>query len=271
MPPITTSISLTQLITLRMIDKQLVTRRFARAIDSYNREAVAQQRIALRMSGLLERYVSKPCRRVLEIGSGTGFLTRHLVETIRPEALTVNDLCQEMEVCYADLIRARKMTFCGGDAERISFPGGQQLIVSCSALQWFVDPAVFFARCHTLLTDDGYLAFSTFGRDNLQEVTALTGAGLVYRPLSEWQRLLTDRYEVVEAHEERIVLTFATPLEVLYHLKHTGVTAVQPAKAWTRGDIESFARSYQQRFSQPDGGVTLTYHPLYIIAKKKLK
>jgi malonyl-CoA O-methyltransferase len=252
-----------------MIDKQLITRRFARAIDSYNREAVAQRRIAHRMSGLLEQRVPTPCSRVLEIGGGTGFLTRHLVERIHPEVLIVNDICHEMEVCYEDLIRNRQAVFCGGDAERIQFPAGQDLIVSCSALQWFVNPADFFVRCHSLLSPDGYVAFSTFGRDNLREVTALTGAGLPYRTLQEWQALLSPHYQVVEASEEHIPLTFATPVEVLYHLKHTGVTAVQPAKAWTRGDIDAFARAYQQRFSQQDGTVTLTYHPLYIIAKKK--
>jgi malonyl-CoA O-methyltransferase len=254
-----------------MIDKRLVSRRFARAIDSYNREAVAQRCIASRMSGLLERYVPPTCQRVLEIGGGTGFLTRHLVERIHPKELIVNDLCHEMAICYDDLIRARQAVFCGGDAERVDFPSGQDLIVSCSALQWFVDPAAFFARCHGLLAEGGYVAFSTFGSDNLREVSALTGAGLTYRSLAEWQRLLAPHYEVVEAREERITLPFATPLEVLYHLKHTGVTAVQPAKAWTRSDIDAFARAYQQRFSQPDGTVTLTYHPLYIIAKKKLK
>ena len=33
-----------------MINKQLITRRFSRAVESYNREAVAQKQIAYRMS-----------------------------------------------------------------------------------------------------------------------------------------------------------------------------------------------------------------------------
>jgi malonyl-CoA O-methyltransferase len=252
-----------------MIDKRLVSRRFTRAIDSYNREAVAQRTIAARMSGLLEQYVPHPRPRVLEIGGGTGFLTRHLVDTIRPESLIVNDLCPEMEICYQDLICSRQAVFCGGDAEHIPFPAGQDLIVSCSALQWFADPADFFARCHRLLTPGGYVAFSTFGPDNLREVTALTGAGLTYRTLPEWRSLLAAHYDVVEAREEHITLRFDTPLQVLYHLKHTGVTAVRPTQAWTRGDVDTFARAYQERYSQEGGAVTLTYHPLYIIAKKK--
>ena len=36
-----------------MINKQLITRRFSRAVESYNREAVAQKQIAYRMSDML--------------------------------------------------------------------------------------------------------------------------------------------------------------------------------------------------------------------------
>lgn len=66
----------------RMINKQLITRRFSRAVESYNREAVAQKQIAYRMSDMLNHYLPRPCGRILEIGSGTGFLTRRLMETL---------------------------------------------------------------------------------------------------------------------------------------------------------------------------------------------
>ena len=64
-----------------MINKQLITRRFSRAVESYNREAVVQKQIAYRMSDMLNHYLPRPCGRILEIGSGTGFLTRRLMET----------------------------------------------------------------------------------------------------------------------------------------------------------------------------------------------
>lgn len=79
-----------------MINKQLITRRFSRAVESYNREAVVQKQIAYRMSDMLNHYLPRPCGRILEIGSGTGFLTRRLMETLHPEKLVLNDICQEM-------------------------------------------------------------------------------------------------------------------------------------------------------------------------------
>lgn len=79
----------------RMINKQLITRRFSRAVESYNREAVAQKQIAYRMSDMLNHYLPRPCGRILEIGSGTGFLTRRLMETLHHEKLVLNDICRD--------------------------------------------------------------------------------------------------------------------------------------------------------------------------------
>ncbi|MEO3606077.1 malonyl-ACP O-methyltransferase BioC, partial [Phocaeicola vulgatus] len=222
-----------------MINKQLITRRFSRAVESYNREAVAQKQIAYRMSDMLNHYLPRPCGRILEIGSGTGFLTRRLMETLHPEKLVLNDICQEMSSCFTDLLGSGQATFLAGDAESLPFPKGQDLIVSCSALQWFVSPELFFERCNTLLKQKGYFAFTTFGRDNLKEVASVTGSGLHYRSLEELEEALRIHYEIVKAHEERICLTFGTPLEVLYHLKHTGVAAVRQ-QAWTKRDLQDF-------------------------------
>ena len=209
-----------------MINKQLITRRFSRAIESYNREATAQKQIAGRLNDMLAHYLPARPRHVLEIGSGTGFLTRPLLRTFHPEKLILNDICHEMSTCFADLLSDRQVTFIPGDAEQLSFPSGQDLIVSCSALQWFVSPELFFKRCNTLLSGHGYFAFSTFGKENLKEIAAVTGSGLHYYSLEELKKSLSMHYNIVTAGEERIRLTFATPLDVLYHLKHTGVTAV---------------------------------------------
>lgn len=250
-----------------MINKQLVSRRFSRAIESYNREAVAQKQIARRMGDMLGRYLPRPCNKVLEIGSGTGFLTRCLVDTLHPGQLILNDICQDMSTCFSDLLAGRRAVFWAGDAECLPFPAGQDLIVSCSAFQWFVRPEEFFERCSALLAHHGYMAFSTFGKENLKEVTAVTGTGLAYRSLEEWRQMLDLHYEIVTAGEERITMTFETPLQVLYHLKHTGVTAVGQ-QAWTKKDLRDFCEKYARLFGNGEA-VTLTYHPIYIIAKKK--
>ena len=65
-----------------------------------------------------------------------------------------------------------------------------------------------------------------------------------------------------------LIIAYQHPLEVLRHLKYTGVTA-NASSVWTRGKQERFCRDYQERFPSADGGVTLTYRPLYILVVKR--
>lgn len=82
-----------------------------------------------------------------------------------------------------------------------------------------------------------------------------------------WQSWLEPHYRVLIAHEEEICLSFASPLEVLRHLKNTGVNSVTQ-KQWTKSNLATFCKAYSRKFSYLDG-VHLTYHPLYCVAQKK--
>ena len=248
------------------MDKRLIAERFARARDTYSQEARVQQQVAEKMMRLLP---DVRFRHIVEFGCGTGSYSRILLHQLQPETLLLNDLCPEMKECLTDLLLQDAVQFMPGDAEVLEFPEKTDLITSCSTLQWFNNPKRFFARCHSFLTDNGYLAFSTFGAENMREIRTLTGHGLDYLPVEKLNELLSPYFETVYAEEEIVPLPFATPLQVLQHLKQTGVTGTEK-KIWTRGRLQAFCNGYIGPFSQ-DGNVSLTYHPIYIIARKKNK
>ena len=95
----------------------------------------------------------------------------------------------------------------------------------------------------------------------------MTSATLPYRSQVELRRELERNYRVLYSREDLIRLTFASPMEVLKHLKETGVTGIG-SRTWTRQSLAEFCRRYEQRYPSPEGGVLLTYHPIYMIAKK---
>ncbi len=129
------------------MDKRLIAERFARARDTYSREARVQQQVAEKMLRLLTEHTSL-FHRIVEFGCGTGSYSRLLLDKLQPESLLLNDLCPEMRECLADLLPQNMVQFIPGDAEALDFPEGTDLITSCSTLQWFNDPEAFFARCH---------------------------------------------------------------------------------------------------------------------------
>ncbi|MEG0039701.1 MAG: malonyl-ACP O-methyltransferase BioC [Bacteroides sp.] len=249
------------------MNKQLIAHRFSKATDTYTREAVVQQKIAGKMIQLLHRHLpNRHPKRVIEFGCGTGIYSRLILQTLQPEQLLLNDICSEMKHCCSDLL-GHGVSFVEGDAEVLPFPKETELITSCSTLQWFDTPDVFFRRCNESLSASGYFAFTTFGQENMREIKELTSNGLSYRSLNELKTSLSPLYDIVHAEEEIVPMHFDTPMQVLYHLKQTGVTGTG-GHTWTRQSLNEFCQQYVSRFTHNEA-VTLTYHPIYIIAKKK--
>lgn len=253
------------------IDTQLIVQRFTKAIGTYPHEARVQQQIAAKMISLLQHHLpQRTYKQIIEFGCGTGTYSRMLLRSLRPQRLILNDICQEMQTCCEDMLHhcTDAVSFVCGNAERMPFPKDTELITSCSALQWFEHPEAFFRRCNDVLNAYGYFAFSTFGQENMKEIRRLTGQGLAYRSRTELENALRPLYDIVHAEEEILSLSFSTPMEVLYHLKQTGVTGTANA-VWTRSKLSLFCSEYRRLFPTDSGCVSLTYHPIYIIAKKK--
>lgn len=249
------------------MNKALIAGRFSKAIGTYAREAGIQQQIAEKMTGLLKQHLaSSPPAKVVEFGCGTGSYSRLLYEALQPEQLLLNDLCKEMKACCTDLLR-KGATFLAGDAETLPIPEDTELLTSCSTLQWFESPERFFRRSSKHLSAKGCLAFTTFGPENMNEIRAVTGQGLPYRSLHELQTALAPYYDIVHAEEEQIRRSFRTPMQVLLHLKETGVTGTGQHH-WTRRELTDFCNEYNRRFGN-GSAVHLTYHPIYLIAIKK--
>lgn len=249
------------------MDKNLIAERFSKAIGTYTREANIQQQIAEKMIHLLQQYLPPtPLGKVVEFGCGTGNYSRLLYHTLQPKQLLLNDICHNMQTCCEDLLN-RGVGFLAGDAETLAFPEDTELITSCSTLQWFENPEHFFHRCTNYLSRNGYFAFTTFGQKNMEEIRSVTGHGLTYRSLRDLKASLAPMYDIIYAEEEVLPRTFTTPLQVLYHLKETGVTGTGKHH-WTRRELNRFCEDYPRQ-SGNNRSVTLTYHPIYIIAKKK--
>lgn len=247
--------------------ERIITR-FTRALDSYDRYADAQHQISRRLVGLLARHTGMHFRRALEIGCGTGGFTRLLKESCVIDEWYLNDLCEGCRGKIAQLFPGQTPLFIAGDVETTAFSGRFDLIASASAFQWIREPAAFLHRLAGMLVPDGMLLFNTFAPDNLTEVRQLTGKGLPYPAAGQLTEWLSEDFHLLYIHEEEIMLTFDTPLEVLRHLKNTGVTATN-SEAWTRGRQEAFCREYIRLFSIATDQVKLTYRPLYVVAVKK--
>ncbi|MDO7220043.1 malonyl-ACP O-methyltransferase BioC [Acinetobacter nosocomialis] len=245
------------------LNKNLVAERFAKAGQSYSEHAVVQKQICQNLTSLLKQFCPSKIRRVFEIGCGSGNLTRLLVEAFKIEDLVLNDLYAEVQEHFN---HEEHLKWLIGDVETLELPQQLDMIVSGSALQWMQDLPLLLKRCNDVLTDSGWLCFSTFGPKNLIEIKELTGQGLNYWNLESWNSALTQAgFEVLYLSESETQLYFDLPKAVLQHLKATGVTATAQHR-WTKQTLQQFYQDYD-RYKHA-AGYSLTYHPIYCIARR---
>lgn len=253
---------------MERIEASRIYQRFTRALDSYDSQADAQHQISRKLAFLLSQYTGIHYHRILEIGCGTGGFTRCLKNKFCIDEWVLNDLCDGCFEKIEKLFPSAPPFFISGDAEHLSFPGQFDLIASASTFQWMKQLELFLHKLSTYLVPHGILLFSTFAPGNLHEIKKLTGKGLSYPTADELCKWLSSDFNLLHCKEEDIILTFHHPLDVLKHLKATGVTATGK-ELWTRGTLNTFSQRYSEQFQTIHNQVTLTYRPLYILAAKK--
>nr|WP_217487657.1 malonyl-ACP O-methyltransferase BioC [Acinetobacter oleivorans] len=245
------------------MNKNLVAQRFAKAGQSYSEHAIVQKQICQNLTSLLQQFCPSKMLRVFEIGCGSGNLTHLITASFQIEELILNDLYADVQQHFN---HQENLKWLIGDIETLEFPQQLDMIVSGSALQWMQDLPLLLKHSNGALVDQGWLCFSTFGYQNLMEIKELTGQGLSYWSVENWNRALTQAgFEILHLSESETQLYFDSPKAVLQHLKATGVTATAQHR-WTKQTLQQFYQDYD-RFKHAEG-YSLTYHPIYCIARR---
>lgn len=98
------------------IDKDLVKKRFTRCLDSYNANAGVQQEMAEKLVNALTNAKGDQFHNILEIGCGTGLLTKIISDKLNFKTLYANDLVAKTENYIKEI--SQNITFIGGDCEK---------------------------------------------------------------------------------------------------------------------------------------------------------
>lgn len=248
------------------VDKSLVGRRFSAARETYRRGASVQRRVAESLWSRVEPLIEgkRDFGRIIEVGAGTGVLTELYEMALtcggcRCSSLELWDLAEHFGLLPSN---ASWLTCDAETCIRSVEPESVNLLLSSSTLQWFHSPERFVAEAYRVLRKGGIAAFALYGEGTFSQLRELTGVSLRYPSLATLKAALPADAIIEVGETESISMDFASPKELLRHLRETGVNgATEPSPALAL----RIARHYP---ASPDGRYRLSYCPLYLIFRK---
>lgn len=253
--------------------KQVIAQHFAQA-NEYDKHADIQQQVC---QLLLTTITNHRQNSVLEVGAGSGQMTRLLAKNVQSNAWMINELCAKQSPILQSILPTANIMI--GDAETLNIGNAHSLIISANAVQWFDNPLRFIEQSYQNLQSGGQLLFNTFTPNNFLQIKALTGQGLDYPTIETWKRTLeSSGFQHIELSTHRFDLKLPSPYAVLKHMQLTGVSTNQTIAAtdkpftWTKSRLKDFEARYCQQFAMEDSNgetaVILTYEVLIMNAFK---
>lgn len=249
-----------------VVDKELVARRFADASSTYDANAAVQHDAASELWRRTAEHIdlSRCFGNVLEVGAGSGMLTRLYAEALHFKSLRLWDLAPSASAALPET--AESVTCDAEVAVNALEAGSIDLLLSSSTLQWFHSPEKFLQKAVRALSPGGMMALMFYARGTCGEIASAGGVSLAYPQPEELLKVLEDAgMSVVHSHTDEVTMTFDTPRDALKHLRDTGVNALGRNSRAGAAAL-SLLRHYPLDGS---GKAPLTFVTAYIIAIKK--
>ncbi len=267
------------------IDKKRVRQSFSRQAAVYDRAARVQKESAERLDFSLSLMDRAPAR-ILDIGSGTGFLTALMVKRWPGAEITCCDFAHGMHLAARGKLKSGKVRYVTGDAEELPFSDQRfDLVVSNLSFQWVNSYTKSFREVLRVLEVGGELIFATFGRRTLQELhESYSEASVEIRNtgpehLHQFPAVheMGDGIAKIGFHDtmvnvDRLKEYYPSPEALLKSLKEIGAgNAVRSGEGMgaSRKLLARMSEIYRERFSDEEGDIYATYEILFTRGVKR--
>lgn len=276
-----------------MGSKKLLKKRFSIHAATYDEYAHVQKEMAKRLMKHVLHVTAKTDKmnfRILEIGCGTGYLTKQLLTHFPFAHITAVDLAPGMIEKIKTKVRSSRVSFFCGDAENMHWNERHDLIVSNATFQWFHHLSKTVYQLMNALNDQGVLCFTTFGNNTFHELHtcyelakkhlklekrfAQSTAG----PLFDSLKQLSKKIEMVfESNSELVQIRgeewehrewYPSVRNFLQSIKKVGASSSTSENSIQRPSFwKEVIRLYEEKY-QKDGLIRATYHPMLMSLKK---
>lgn len=215
-----------------MLNKLRLTEHFSQAAAEYDEYANVQKKMADYLISLSSP--SKKITTILEIGCGTGLLTKKIAAAFPAAAILATDISPAM-LAYAkkQLSNYDNIQFQVQDGEKISDSNKYDLIISNAVFQWFTNYETAFTAIYNSLKSNGQLFFSTFGPNTFKELHHSFHTACAQNLFSQQWKISPDFYSIND---------------LAYYLKNAGFTNSFETLTYTEyfSTVREFLRSVKK-------------------------
>ncbi len=255
-------------------DKVITPDTFGKSADYYHKNAVVQRQAAERLIASLKPWQEiLPPGPVLELGCGTGFVSRELVRLFRDRALIFSDISSQMvEACRTHLKQRENVAFKIINAEHIPVDEpAYAMTISNFAAQWFRDPPYTLSRWLDVTLPGGLLLAAFPGSESFpewKEHTERLGLPYTGNPLPDTEemaiKLSSDRTQV-DYYEDTVSQRFQSAAGFFRHLKQIGAGQQMKGRHLTAKEMKMLIDYWDE---QNTGGITVSWHVVFLAVKK---
>lgn len=264
---------------INKIDKNFLATRFGNSCDGYENATPTQEKMAQAlMQRITQRFAGREIFSILELGCGTGRLTRQLISAFPKAEITAIDISADMVAhAYKAVPQAE---YIEADAEKFIFLTEKKfdLIVSNATIQWFEKADAALRRIYELLAPQGFMAIGTFANRTFHELTSTFNKAYSFNGLKERQHTVPMRsinewrgaIPNAEIFDEIIERNFPDVISFLRSIQEAGaVNSLTNRFAIPKSVLRNMKEYYAKDHSNAKTGEILaTYHVCYIFCDK---
>ncbi|QEK12809.1 malonyl-ACP O-methyltransferase BioC [Crassaminicella thermophila] len=269
-----------------MIDKDKLKRRFSRNAKQYDQYAKVQKIMGDTLIKNIQNH-EIDFKNILEIGCGTGYVTRLLKKNFPNAKITAVDIAPGMIEHTKATMEFDDILFVCGDIEEMILNEKYDLIISNATFQWFNHLDETLKKLIQLLNKSGILCFSTFGQNTfcelhqafykakkLLKINEDISPGQSFLSLKALKEICSEAICKSNLNDMKVICSegyeyeyFDCCKDFFFSIKKIGANNSQKMRNKTTPDfIEKVMKVYDEDYAENDK-VRATYHNLFVYIK----
>jgi malonyl-CoA O-methyltransferase len=260
-----------------MNHQRAVAARFSAAATTYDTHAEVQNEVAAKVAELVRKLWAPG--RVLDVGCGTGALTRMLAGVLPGAFFVAVDPSPAMiAVAQAQLAGIGRVLWVVGNIDSVRQGKPFELVASNCSLHWITPLEMAFKGIRDVLLTGGHLVFSIMLSGTLAELRAARERAAPRKAVPAMlpsrvevlDTLAGSGFEVLSESGETMKREFVSASDLLKRLHEQGVTGGHFANTGvplTKRELGKLVSDYDLNYKNEKGGVSATYEVMYVTAR----